>query len=69
MIYDPEANIMCMHVSEGVIDNAREFGNFIIHFSKAGKPIIIEILDASSFVGQFDKIKKLSKLSAMPNTG
>jgi uncharacterized protein YuzE len=68
MIYDPEANILCMNISDGMIDTAREFGNFIIHFSKAGKPIIIEILDASSFIGQFDKIKKLSNLKPFPST-
>jgi len=67
MLYDPEANIMCLEISEGQIEYAREFGNFIIHFSKSAKPIIIEILDASSFVGQFDKIRKLGKLKPFPS--
>ena len=57
MIYDIEANIMCVELSKGPISHAREFGSFIIHLSKSNKPILIEILDASKFVGQFDKLK------------
>lgn len=57
MIYDPEANILCIEIAKGEIDHAREFGNFIIHVSKSAKPILIEILDASKFVGQIDKLK------------
>ena len=57
MQYDNEANLISWEITGGKIDHAREFGNFIIHFSSAGKPILVEILDASKFVGQFDKIK------------
>ncbi len=57
MIYDIEANIISIELSKGPISHAREFGNFIIHLSKSNKPILIEILDASKFVGQFDKLK------------
>jgi len=55
--YDNEANLISWEITGGKIDHAREFGNFIIHFSSAGKPILVEILDASKFVGQLDKIK------------
>ncbi|MFH1427943.1 MAG: DUF2283 domain-containing protein [Patescibacteria group bacterium] len=57
MIYDPEANILCLEVAKGEISHAREFANFIIHVSKTEKPILIEILDASKFIGQIDKVK------------
>ena len=57
MIYDPEANIISWEIAKGRISRAREFGNFIIHLSKSGKPLLIEILDASKFIGQFNKIK------------
>ncbi|MFH1822269.1 MAG: DUF2283 domain-containing protein [Patescibacteria group bacterium] len=57
MIYDPEANILCLEVSRGEITHVREFANFIIHVSKTEKPILIEILDASKFIGQIDKVK------------
>ena len=62
MIYDPEANLLCWEIAKGEISHAREIGNFIIHLSAAGKPIILEILDASKFIGQFDKIKNIKKI-------
>lgn len=57
MIYDPESNIICLEIAKGQISHVREFGNFIIHVSKSEKPILIEILDASKFVGQINKLK------------
>ncbi|PLX27760.1 hypothetical protein C0583_00775 [Candidatus Parcubacteria bacterium] len=62
MIYDPEANIICLELAKGEISYAREIGNIIIHMSKTGVPILIEILDASSFKGQFDKIKDIKDI-------
>ncbi len=57
MLYDPEANIILWELAKAPISHTREFGNFIIHLSSANKPILIEILDASKFVGQFNKLK------------
>jgi hypothetical protein len=62
MIYDLESNILSWEVAKGNITHAREFGNFIIHLSDNGKPILVEILDASKFVGQIDKLKGLKEL-------
>ena len=62
MIYDPESNIISWEVAKGKISHAKELGNLIIHVSKSGKPIIIEILDASSFISQFDKIKDIKDI-------
>lgn len=62
MNYDIESNILSWEVAKGKISHAREFGNIIIHFSPAGKPILIEILDGSKFIGQIDKIKELSTI-------
>ncbi len=62
MLYDAEANILCWELAKGEISHAREFGNFIIHLSSSGKPILIEILDASKFIGQFDKIKNIKDI-------
>lgn len=59
MIYDPEANILSWEVAKGKISHVRELGNFIIHISSAGKPILVEILDASKFIGQFAKLKNI----------
>lgn len=62
MFYDPESNIISWEIAKGEISHTKEFGNFIIHLSPLSKPILIEILEASSFVGQFDKIKNLRNI-------
>ncbi|MBU4257127.1 DUF2283 domain-containing protein [Patescibacteria group bacterium] len=62
MQYDPEANIICWEIAKGEINHAREFGNFIIHLSDNNKPILIEILDASKFIGQLDKLTSVKDI-------
>ncbi|OGF24210.1 hypothetical protein A3H09_04240 [Candidatus Falkowbacteria bacterium RIFCSPLOWO2_12_FULL_45_13] len=57
MRYDPETNILLWEIAKDPIDHCLELGNFIIHLSKSKKPVLIEILNASKFVGQQDKIK------------
>jgi hypothetical protein len=57
MQYDLETNILSWEITKDPIDHAIELGNFIIHLSKGKKPVLIEILNASKFVGQADKIK------------
>lgn len=57
MHYDPEANLISWELAKDPIDHTIELGNFIIHLSKTKKPVLIEILNASKFVGQMDKIK------------
>ena len=66
MIYDAESNILSWELSNDPISHAREFGNFIFHLSKSGKPVLLEILDASSFVGQFKKLDQESLKQIMP---
>ena len=61
MIYDPEANILSIELAQGQISHVREVGNILIHVSKAEKPILIEILDASKFTGQIEKIQDLKE--------
>lgn len=67
MTYDPEANILSWEIASGQISHAREIGNFIIHLSPAGKPILLEILDASKFVGQFKNLKEEKIQALMPS--
>lgn len=57
MQYDIEANILSWEINKDPIESAVELGNFIIHLSKAKKPVLIEILNASKFIGQMDKVK------------
>jgi hypothetical protein len=62
MRYDPEANIISWEIADqGKIDHALEFGNFILHLSPAGAPVLIEILDASKFIGKMVKLKRKEK--------
>lgn len=68
MSYDPIANIMLIEITSGKISHAREFGNFIIHFSQKGKPVLIEILNASNFITQLDKIKNLKNIKNLEET-
>ena len=37
-------------VSDDPIDHAEEMDSVIVHFTKAGKPVLLEILDASKFL-------------------
>jgi hypothetical protein len=57
MQYDAEANLISWEINKDPISHAIELGNFIIHLSKSRKPVLIEILSASKFIGQFDKLK------------
>lgn len=63
MHYDPEANLISWELTKDPINHAIELGNFIIHLSKTKKPVLIEILNASKFVGQMDKIKDVKNLN------
>jgi len=43
-------DVLLIEFSNEEIDYAEEAGNMIIHFSKDGKPVLLEILDASEFL-------------------
>jgi uncharacterized protein YuzE len=52
--YDPDADAVMLSVAEEVnIDYATEFGNVIVNLSKDGKPVLIEILQASKFFKKY----------------
>ena len=48
--YNRNEDIMILEVSPGAIDYAEEMGPIIVHFTKEGKPVLLEILDASDFI-------------------
>lgn len=58
MYYDPESNLISWEIAKGEIDHAIEVGNFILHVSKNKKPLLIEILDASKYKTQLDKLRE-----------
>jgi uncharacterized protein YuzE len=51
--YDPESDVLMFELSSSApIAFAREMGNVVVHFTKQNVPVLIEILNASSFVLQ-----------------
>jgi len=48
--YSPDVDALLVEVSKKKIDYAKEVGQLIIHFSKDGQPVLLEILDAKDFV-------------------
>jgi uncharacterized protein YuzE len=59
--YDREEDIVTFDVSSENIDHAEEIGPIIVHFSKQGKPVLLEILDASEFIAETTKVMAKSK--------
>ena len=46
--YDSDADVLSMeNKARANIDHAREMGNLVVHFSKKGEPVLVEILEAS----------------------
>jgi len=48
--YDRGEDIMLLEISAEPIDFAEEMGPIIVHFTEKGKPVLLEILDASDFI-------------------
>ena len=59
--YDRDVDILLVETSPDPISYAEEAANFIIHFSELGKPVLLEILDASDFLSQAAKAALTSK--------
>ena len=55
--YSKDVDILVIELSKKKIDYAGESGQIIIHFTKKGEPVILEIQDARNFL--------LSSLSSM----
>lgn len=51
--YEPNADVLTWEISKDApIESAREVGNIIVHFTEKNVPVLIEILEASSFIKQ-----------------
>ena len=48
--YDKEDDVLMIWFSRGPVDYAEQEENLIVHFSKEHKPVLMEILDASTFL-------------------
>jgi uncharacterized protein YuzE len=54
--YNREQDILMYEISDEPIDYAEEVGDIIVHFTKKGKPVLLEILDASEFLAETTRI-------------
>lgn len=50
MSYEPEADVLRVELGRAPIDYASEMGNVVVHFSKKGIPVYVEILEAAGFL-------------------
>ncbi|MGQ9569949.1 MAG: DUF2283 domain-containing protein [Thermodesulfovibrionales bacterium] len=48
--YSKDVDALLIELSDRKIDYAEEGGQMIIHFSKDGEPVLLEILDAKDFL-------------------
>ena len=53
--YEKEADVLRVEIGKSPIDYAQEFGPLIVHFSKRGLPVYVEILEASKFLRETEK--------------
>jgi len=57
--YDPESDVLLWEITDQPIDFAKEIGNIVMHFTKKGIPVLVEILEAGNFLKKTkDLIKK-----------
>jgi len=49
--YDRETDILLVEMSSNTIDHAEETDNIIVHFDQNQKPVLLEIMEASKFLG------------------
>ena len=60
--YDSDADVLALAGTvRGRIDHARELGNFVVHFTKDDRPLLIEVLEASEVFD--DSSKPLAKIT------
>lgn len=63
--YDSDADVLTLAgAMSGRIDHARELGNFVVHFTKDDRPLLIEVLEASKiFGGSATPVRKVASLA------
>jgi len=62
--YSAKEDILMYEVSSESIDYAEEMDSVIVHFAKSGKPVLLEILDASKFLAR--TIRATKKIRGRP---
>ena len=63
--YDSDADVLSVAGAvKGRIDHARELGNFVVHFTKDDRPLLIEVLEASKVFGKSSKpVRKVANFA------
>lgn len=61
--YDAESDVMRIEISKKPIDYAKEMGNIVVHFTKDGLPVYLEVLEAKKFL---TRTKKILEHSSVP---
>jgi uncharacterized protein YuzE len=59
--YSRNEDILIIELSDEKIDYAEEMEPIIVHFTENGKPVMLEILDASEFIAEISKIAMRAK--------
>ena len=60
--YDPEADVLRVEISKRPIDYAREMGNIVVHFTKEGLPVYLEVLEAKRFLLRTERILEKARI-------
>ncbi len=62
--YDSDSDVLVVRgVQNARIDHARELGNFVVHFTKDDRPVLIEVLEASKLFAENPKpFRKMADL-------
>jgi uncharacterized protein YuzE len=54
--YNRADDVLLLEVSDAGIEYAEKVGPLIIHFTKEGKPVLVEILDASVVLAELTRV-------------
>ena len=59
--YSRGEDVLIIELSDEKVDYAEEMGPIIVHFTNDGRPVILEILDASEFIAELSKAAMRAK--------
>jgi hypothetical protein len=48
--YSKDVDILLLELSDEAVDHAEEAGQFVVHFSRRGTPVLLEIQGARAFL-------------------
>lgn len=71
LTYDPDADVLAWEMNDLPIVYAKEIKGVVVHFSSRHVPVLVEVLEATHFLGKAKDISGiLQELGiAVPHTG